>query len=353
MGDSLKSENETSIVEFSQRKKDHIEISLRDDSQANTNQFSKIELLHNALPEINLEEVSLETQFLDQALESPFFISSMTLGHSDAASLNEIMMSAAQELGWMMGVGSQRRQLFDRDAALECESLRKKFPDVVLFGNIGLSQIIHSEASDIQKLVDSLQAQFMVVHTNPLQEALQNEGTPHFKGGLQALARLCEELSVPVVLKETGCGFSTKSLQSLKELPLAAVDVSGRGGTHWGRVETLRFKPDQRGYKVGQSFADWGISTLESLQNARKVQLNCEIWGSGGVRNGLQGAQLLALGAHKVGLAQPILKAALEGEMALIEKMKTFNQELRVAMSCTGLAQIDHLIGNEDVYRWK
>ena len=127
-------ESETSVVEFSQRKKDHIEISLREDSQSLNDQFSKIQLLHNPLPEIDIEEVSLKTQFANQTLNSPLFISSMTLGHKDAAHLNETLVGAAEEMGWMVGVGSQRRQLFDPEAAKECQNLKQKFPQATISG---------------------------------------------------------------------------------------------------------------------------------------------------------------------------------------------------------------------------
>ena len=225
---------------FGQRKRDHIEISLRSESQASINQFQKIQLQHQPLPEINFADVSLDTKVFGYPLKSPLFVSSMTLGHDGAGEINSRLAEACQTRGWMMGVGSQRRQLFDKGAEKECISLRERFPHLVLFGNIGLAQVIESSTQDIQKLVDSLSAQFLVVHTNPLQEVIQKEGTPQFKGGLQALKRLAAEIKVPVVLKETGCGFSQSSLQSLDELGLAAIDMSGLGGTHWGRVEGLR-----------------------------------------------------------------------------------------------------------------
>ena len=153
----------------------------------------------------------------------------------------------------------------------------------------------------------------MIVHTNPLQECIQPEGTPHFKGGLQALENLCRDLAVPVILKETGCGFSRKTLEKLKGVGLAAVDVSGKGGTHWGRVEARRLPAGHVREAAGESFADWGHTTVDSLMAARGVEWPRELWASGGVRNGLDAAKLIALGADLVGLAKPVLEAALKG----------------------------------------
>ncbi len=344
---------DSSSVGFSQRKKDHIEISLRDESQASLDQFSKIQLQHNAIPEINFADVDLKTQVFGHSLQSPLFISSMTLGHDGAKELNETLMGVSESMGWMMGVGSQRRQLFDPQAFKECESLRARYSKAVVFSNIGLSQIIDSPVADIQALVDSLGAKFLVVHCNPLQEAIQPEGTPQFRGGLKALTTLCEKINVPVVLKETGCGLSEQTFDALKNCGLAAVDVSGLGGTHWGRVEGLRMQSDELGYQVAQTFANWGISTVDSVENGIRSSFDGSLWASGGVRNGLQAAKLLALGAERVGFAQPILVAALQGEGELQKKMLQLDHELKVAMFCLGIADVESLVGKRNLLRWK
>lgn len=342
----------SSSDQFSQRKKDHIEISLRDESQAFLDQFSNLQFQHNALPEIDFDDVSLETDVFGHSIKSPLFVSSMTLGHEGAEGLNHVIAGSCQKKGWMMGVGSQRRQLFDPEAYKECEQLRESFPGVVIFGNIGLSQIINTPVEKIQSLVDSLKAQFLAVHCNPLQEAIQPEGTPQFRGGLQALDTLCEKLSVPIVLKETGCGFSTSNFEDLKKLNLKAVDVSGMGGTHWGRVEGLRMEAADMGHKVAQTFAHWGISTVESLENGIQSGIESELWASGGVRNGLQAAKLIALGAKKVGFAKPILEGALQGESVLVDRMEQLDQELKVALFCLGIANVDSLVGKRMLLRW-
>lgn len=338
---------------FSQRKKDHIAISLRDESQSFVNQFDFFELQHDPLPEINFADVDLSSHVFGYSLHSPHFVSSMTLGHGDAEKINHRILKACAKKGWMMGVGSQRRQLFDSDAYKECEKLRSLAPEAVLFGNIGLSQIIDTSIEKIESLVGSLVAQFLVVHTNPLQEVIQVEGTPQFRGGLEALEKLCKKLSVPVVLKETGCGFSQQSFEKLKGLGLSAIDVSGKGGTHWGRVEGLRLSENHLNYKVARTFSDWGLTTVDSLMNGVESQIDLSLWASGGVRSGLETAKLLALGAEKVGFARPILEAALQGEEALAATMEQLDHELKVALFCLGCENIESLVGQRSLLKWK
>lgn len=338
---------------FSERKQDHIAISQTLESQAVVDQFSRLAFLHNPLPEIDFSEVSLKTKVFGYTVQSPHFVSSMTLGHEGAQSLNKTIFAASARKGWMAGVGSQRKQLFDRSAVNECNELREQFPDAVLFGNIGLTQLIQVPTASVEALVDSLKAQFLVVHTNPLQEAIQPEGTPQFRGGIEALRRLCGELSVPVVLKETGCGFSPQSLMKLQGVGLAAIDVAGMGGTHWGRVEGLRQDQSSIGYRVAQTFGHWGIPTVDAVLWGKEVGLNLPIWASGGVRTGLESAKLMALGAAKVGFAQPILQAALKGLESLEDKMEQLDQELKTALFCLGLKSCDELLGQRELLRWK
>lgn len=330
------------MLSFEERKRDHIAISLSPQSQTlGASRLDQIELIHEALPEIDFSEIDITIKSLNLNLQTPLFVSSMTLGHREAMGINSLIASQCEQRGWMMGVGSQRRQLEDASADRECQALRKSHPQVRFLGNVGLSQVITHSVGDVQRLVDSLQASALIVHTNPLQECIQPEGTPQFRGGLQALEALCKNISVPVILKETGCGFSASTLQRLKNIGLAAVDVSGKGGTHWGRVEAERLNPADLKFSAGKTFADWGLSTVDSLLAARDTELSCEIWASGGVRTGLDAAKLLALGAHQVGFAQPVLKAALVGEEALEKFMLGIEYELKVAMFCLGIRRIE------------
>ncbi|GJM07139.1 MAG: isopentenyl-diphosphate delta-isomerase [marine bacterium B5-7] len=329
--------NAESYAPFEQRKRDHIHLALDESNQANgLTGLDQIHLQHCALPECDFEEISLANTRFGQVVSTPFLLSSMTAGHADASALNTQLARACVEHGWIMGVGSQRRELSDQDAAKEWYNLRQAVPKARLLGNIGLSQLIRTPIADIQRLVDNLDAQAMIIHTNPLQECLQPEGTPQFKGGLKALAECCKALHVPVVLKETGCGFSINTLSQLNGIGLAAVDISGLGGTHWGRIEGQRAKQQSIQQTAAVTFKNWGIGTVNTLLAAKNIQPDYELWGSGGCRTGLDAAKLLAMGVSTVGYAKPILAAALDSEERLHQTMQQFAYELKMALFLTG-----------------
>ena len=327
--------------QFEQRKRDHIRLSLDDMSQTKGRSgFEKVQLNHEAFPELDFSDVELKTEVFNTSLATPFVIGSMTGGHQAAENLNLLLAKCAAQRGWLMGVGSQRRELFDSSAALEWQEIRKKVPDVRLVGNLGITQVIHTPIDDIKKMMNLMGAFALYVHTNPLQECIQPEGTPQFKGGLQAVNHLCRSLEIPVIVKETGCGFSQLTFNKLKECGVAAVEVSGLGGTHWGRIEGARSDKYSLGEHVSRTFANWGVSTVESVLNAQAVDAKYGIWGSGGVRSGLDAAKLLALGCDMVSIAQPLLKSAMDGEKELDLEMQRFELELKTALFCTGSANI-------------
>lgn len=331
-------------VEFEVRKEDHLRLALNESTQSlGQSGLDHIHLEHEALPDLNFEDVSLSAASLGLKLRSPFLISSMTAGHPGAGSINTLLAHKAEEYGWLMGVGSQRRQLMEPGYAKEWQQLRRQVPGAQLLGNLGISQLITSTTDQVLHLADTLEAVGMIIHTNPLQEVLQPEGTPQFKGAWKAIERLCQSYKGPVIVKEVGCGFSRTTLKRLKDTGVAAVDISGRGGTHWGRLEGLR-SPEQSVYsEAAKTFADWGHSTVTSLQTAVSLSPPYEVWASGGVRSGLDAAKLVALGAQVVGLAQPLLKAAMEGEEALRAKMDLLEYELKVALFCTGSENLSQL----------
>lgn len=336
--------------QFEGRKRDHIQLALNPANQAaGLGGLEHIRLIHEALPELDLEDVRLESIGLGRPTPTPFYVAGMTAGHADAPRINRLLAEACEERGWMMGVGSQRRELeaVGLDAAPErglepgidgWRAFRRDVPRLTLLANVGISQLVSAPVASLRKLVEALEAQALVVHANALQEAIQPEGTPRFKGALAALARACRELrdsGVPVVLKETGCGFSAATLRRLRETGLAAIDVSGLGGTHWGRIEGARAPAGGPQAEAARAFADWGVSTVDSVIAARHEGFP-EIWASGGVRSGLDAAKLIALGARQAGFAQPALAAALAGEGALRDWMIAREYELRVALFCTG-----------------
>lgn len=342
------------IQQFEGRKREHIQHAMDPANQASgLSGLAGIHLVHDALPGIDFSEVRLDSVCLAQPAPTPFYIAGMTAGHPQAAVLNTRLARSCAERGWAMGVGSQRRDLEDSDSQewAAWQKLREELPRLVLFANLGITQLIHASGAKIREVVRSIGAQALAVHLNPLQEVLQPEGTPQFKGALEALRRICDELDVPVVLKETGCGFSEKTLQKLKGIRLAAIDVSGLGGTHWGRIEGARAEKESIQAAASRTFAEWGESTVQSVLAVRDVLPSVEVWASGGVRSGLDAAKLIALGAHRVGYAQPALEAALAGAEALEKWMKIQEYELRAALFCTDCATPSVLRIEERVWK--
>jgi len=330
--------------QFEKRKQDHIELALMPANQAEScNIFDSITLIHEAMPDINFEDITIASSRFGKPVPNPFLVSSMTAGHEKAAIINRHLMEACAARHWVMGVGSQRRELTDEAASQVWLPLRRDFPAISLFGNLGIAQIIDTPLASIQRLIDALEAQALIIHCNPLQECIQPEGTPQFKGGLQALENLAKNLPVPIIVKETGCGFSEKTLKRLQSTGVAAVDVSGLGGTHWGRIEGHRAVDNPQRFAAAQVFKNWGINTIHSVKNAKVLQNNIEIWGSGGVRHGLDAAKLCALGASTIGFAKPLLESALQSAEAVIDCMESIEYELKVAMFCTGSLVLSQL----------
>jgi isopentenyl-diphosphate delta-isomerase len=338
--------------QFEKRKQDHIRIALDPRSQAEgLSGLEQVQLIHEALPDLNFKEVDPSTSFFSRKLSAPFYISSMTAGHEHAAAINSRLARISSEKQILMGVGSQRRELSDPAARQEWQQVRKQAPKALLLGNLGLAQVIRTPADQIQALVENLEAEALFVHLNPLQECLQPEGTPEFRGGYQALEKLVKALSVPVIVKEVGCGFSATTLKRLYETGIFAVDLSGLGGTHWGRVEGHRSGEEELLFQVAETFKDWGLSTVQSLLNAKEINENYTVWSSGGVRDGLQAVKLLAMGSNMVGMAQPWLKAALESDEAVGSLYDKLLLEVKIAMFCTGVQTMEDF-RTKRVWKW-
>lgn len=330
--------------QFEKRKQDHIELALMEANQASEwNVLDRISLLHEALPDMDFAEVSIASQRFGREVVTPFLVSSMTAGHRGAVNINRNLIEACGQSGWSMGVGSQRRELTDNQAAIEWHALRRDFPQVSLYSNLGIAQLITAPLKQIQNLIEVLEAEALIIHCNPLQEAIQPEGTPQFKGCWEALARLVNSIAIPVVVKETGCGFAEKTLKRLNDIGVAAVDVSGLGGTHWGRIEGHRASEGSIQQKTAATFRNWGIDTVQSVLSAVAVNPRFEVWGSGGVRNGLDAAKLISLGATTVGFAKPMLDAALESAQSVCDRMSAIEYELKVALFCTGSRVLSEL----------
>ena len=329
---------------FEQRKRDHIEHALDPSHQTHDfNHFDDYILMHEAIPDANFADVDILMDSFYTHWSKPFFISSMTAGHEHAARINRHLLAACASRGWAMGVGSQRRELDDVHASLEWKTLRQDFPQVMMMANLGLAQVIQTPLDKLKQLVANIEAGAFIVHCNPLQEVIQPEGTPNFQGSWAAISALVQHIEIPVIVKETGCGFSTRTLQRLNDLGVFAIDVSGMGGTHWGRIEGARATAHEILAGTAKTFSNWGIPTAEILTNAKNLILKTQLWGSGGIRHGLDAAKAIAMGAARVGVAKPVLKAALENEYEVMQVMDRFEYELKVAMFCTGCENLNAL----------
>lgn len=338
---------EQDYQQFEQRKQDHIKLSLMPENQTQElSGFEQVQLRHEALPDFDFTDIDISSSRLGKAVKTPFFVSSMTAGHQHAADINRHLIEACAQSGWAMGVGSQRRELTDPNAAFEWRQLRADFPQVSLYSNIGIAQLIVSPVAEIKRLTDALQAEAIFVHCNPLQECMQPEGDTSYKGCWTALEQLVKTLGLPVIIKETGCGFSAKTMQRLNDLGIAALDVSGLGGTHWGRIEGHRAIHDPVRYQAAITFRNWGINTVQAVTQAASLNPQFEIWGSGGVLHGLNAAKLIALGAKAVGFAKPMLEVALQSAEQVNLRMATIEYELKTAMFCTGSQVLDDLKGS-------
>ena len=326
------------------RKADHIRINLEEDVAAKgvTAGFDHWRLVHRALPEIDLDDVDLSTRFLDRLLSAPLLISCMTGGTERAHVINVRLASAAQERRLAMGLGSCR-VLLEHPEVLATFDMRDVAPDVPLLANIGAVQLNRGVGVDeCRRLLDMLRADALVLHFNPLQEALQPEGDTCFGGLLPRIARLCAELDAPVIAKEVGWGIAPDLVTALLEAGVSAVDVAGAGGTSWSEVERHRMSDPVRA-RVAAAFAGWGIPTATAVRGARAVAPDAMIIASGGIRDGIDAAKAIALGADLAGLAGPLLRAAASGEAALMETVDVLIEELRLAMFCSGAARVSDL----------
>ncbi len=347
---STENSTENFTERFIRRKADHIRFSLAPESEArNVRTLDRYRLLHDSLPDLDFESISLSSPFLGFTQKTPFFVAGMTAGHPDARMINDRLAAAAARRGWGFGLGSQRRELDGAFVDAPIGAIRKAHPDLKILSNLGIAQLIgifrSQHWSRLNELLERSGADALAIHLNPLQEAIQEEGTRDFRGGRDAICALLDSVRIPVILKETGSGMSRMFLGRIADLPVHAVDVSGLGGTHWGRIEGMRAEEGSRSRTLGETFADWGVPTARSIETARNLLKTSpiRIWASGGIRTGLDAAKCLALGAHAAGFARVALEAAIAGEASLDRWMERIEDELRTAMFCTNSAQVTDL----------
>ncbi|MFW5709551.1 MAG: type 2 isopentenyl-diphosphate Delta-isomerase [Chloroflexota bacterium] len=323
------------------RKVDHIRINLDRDVQFPrlTTGLERYRFMHQAVPELNLNEIDTSVSLFGKTLRAPILISSMTGGTALAQNINQNLSRAAQAHGIAMGLGSQRAAI--EDAALaESYQIRKIAPDILLFANLGAVQLNYGYGVDqCQRAVDMVEADALILHFNVLQEAVQPEGDVNFAGLLSRIEAVCQALPVPVIAKEVGWGFSEQNVRDLANAGVSAIDVAGSGGTSWSEVEYHR-APTAFHARVAACFADWGIPTADAIRYARRAAPELPVIASGGLRDGIDIAKSVALGATVGGLAGPFLKAASQSSDDVEALIEELTAQLRVAMLCSGAANI-------------
>ncbi len=299
--------------------------------------------MHEALPDLDHGKIDLGADFLGRRLRAPFLISSMTGGPSRAEAINAHLAEAAQALGIALAVGSQRGALEGDGGGGLNQTLRDRAPDTPILANIGAAQLTQGFGVDkARRIIDMIGADALIVHLNPLQEACQPEGDRDWWGVGAALEALIRKLDAPVVVKETGAGISAATARRLFAMGVAGLDVAGAGGANWGLIEGERAsEPSDKAH--AQAFADWGIPTAQAIEAARTACPDGLIIGSGGVRNGVDAAKAIRLGADVVGQAAGVLQAATVSTEAVVEHFQIVIRQLRTACFCTGSANLEAL----------
>ncbi|MDQ6742800.1 MAG: type 2 isopentenyl-diphosphate Delta-isomerase [Candidatus Dormibacteraeota bacterium] len=334
------------------RKADHIRINVEEDVDGKgvASGFDDVRFVHCALPELDLDQVDLRSRLFGRDLGAPLLISCMTGGTPEAGHINARLAEVAQSFGLPMGLGSGR-VLLEHPEALPTFQVRLSAPDVPVLANLGAVQLNRGvSVEDCRRLLERLQADALVLHLNPLQEALQPEGDTAFAGLLARIELLCRQLGHPVVVKEVGWGLAPDVVTKLLEAGVAAVDVAGAGGTSWSEVESHRMAEPWRA-RVAQAFAGWGVPTAEAVRQAREVSPEALIFASGGVRDGLDVAKAIALGADLAGMAGPFLRAAVLGAEEAHNLAREVVEVLRIAMFCVGARTPRELRGRRLVDR--
>ncbi|BEP18512.1 type 2 isopentenyl-diphosphate Delta-isomerase [Pyrofollis japonicus] len=331
------------------RKLDHIRIVLDNDVEhkSKSTLFEEVELLHNALPEIDMNDVRTDVQFLGYRLSAPLMITGMTGGHDVAAEINCAIAEAAEELGLAMGVGSQRAAIEHPELAYTFSIARKCGPHIPLIANIGAPQLAKGySVSELRKAIEMIDADAIAIHLNAGQEAFQPEGDVNYQGVIEKLAEAVDSLGKPLIIKETGQGLNYDVVYSLRTIGIRFFDVSGAGGTSWIKVEMHRaqIKNERVLAEAASTFADWGVSTAQAVIEARWAAPDACIIASGGIRSGLDAAKAVAIGADIAGIALPVIRSySVGGSDAIKALIKRFITEIRAALFLTGSNNIASL----------
>jgi isopentenyl-diphosphate Delta-isomerase len=338
------------VAPIHQRKADHIKINLEKDVRsALTTGLENYHFVHEALPELDLEGIDTSLKLFDKLLAAPILISSMTGGTSEAETINLRLAEAAQEMKIAMGVGSQRAAIEHPEQAKTFQ-VRRVAPDILLLANLGAVQLNYGYGIDqCRRAVDMIQADALILHLNPLQEAVQDAGDTNFAGLAKKIEEVCKKIEVPVIAKEVGWGISERTAKLLADCGVSAIDVAGAGGTSWSQVEMHR-APDEFTRELAATFVGWGIPTAESILNVKRAVSDAKhavpgvlIFASGGIKDGLDIAKCIALGATLGGMAGQFLKAAAVSTEKAIEMMKLTKKQIEVTMFACGAERIGGL----------
>ncbi len=326
-----------------QRKSDHIRINLEQDvASRTTTGLERLRFVHQALPELDMQAIDTTVSVFGKHLAGPLLISCMTGGTDEARTINRNLAVAAQSAGVAMGLGSMRAAVMHPEVA-HTFHVRDVAPDILLMANLGAVQLNYGfGVEQYQRVVEMVQADVLVLHLNPLQEALQPEGEVNWSDLLRKIEALVRALPVPVVAKEVGWGISPQAARQLSSAGVKGIDVAGAGGTSWSQVEMYRARTEVE-RRVAEAFMDWGISTVDSIRNVRESAPELMVIASGGLRSGVDGAKCLTLGATLFGMAGPFLHAAVQSEQAVLDEVNVMLRQLRVVMLSTGAANLPAL----------
>jgi len=337
------------MSQIENRKDDHVRIALEQNVAADHNYWDDVKLTHNALPEINIDDIDLSVTFLEKKLDAPLIIAGMTGGYHFAREINDRLAAAAEHFQIGMGVGSQRAALENADLK-DTYNVVKNYDIPLRIGNIGASQLViwgHEKTKKyVEQMIDMIDAHAIAVCLNFLQEVVQFEGEAHAKGCLEEISKLADALDIPVIVKESGAGISADVATRLSNTAIKAIDVGGMGGTSFAAIEHFRARLhfDDLQARGGKTFWNWGISTPESILNVLEVsEWDIPIIATGGIRNGLDATKALALGANIVGVAYALLKAATKTKQATILEVDTLIKEIQASMFLTGCDNIEKL----------
>jgi len=334
------------VAPIDQRKSDHIKINLEQNVRSGlTTGLENYHFTHEALPELDLDRIDSSLSLFGKKLNAPILISSMTGGTEEAGEINQRLAEAAQEVGVAMGVGSQRAALEHPEQIPTFAITRKVAPNILLFANLGAIQLNNGYGIDeCRRAVDMIEADALILHLNPLQEAVQDAGDTNFAGLTKKIEGICKKLEVPVIAKEVGWGISERTAKLLGECGVSAIDVAGAGGTSWSQVEMHR-APDEFTRALAATFIGWGIPTAESILNVKRAVPGTLIFASGGLKDGLDIAKCIALGASLGGMAGQFLKAAAVSTEKTVEMMKLTKKQIEVTMQMVSVPNLAHLEG--------